>query len=1133
MTGETAKRKTSGTKKNNSTSKKNSSRNSTRKSSKTSSSITTKKRSSSGKSSTKRSTTGSSTRRTTRNRSTSNRSRTGSRGYTTKAKQEDPVSRDIILIVLFALMIFLFLCNFINLGIVGTFFSNLMFGLMGVLAYVFPILIFALYFYYILMKDSDPMIGSKVIAIIGLFVIMGVIAELVSGNMSAQEGFDPSGIWQRCTSNRSGGGVIGGAIAFVLYSLLRGVGSMIVLLGLAIACIYVLGQKSYLDIMKNKAQEARRERDEELDEDEDEETYPEEWDDGYEEEQLIKFEEKYEGKYEEKYKEKPSPDLEETIVEKDKKKKEQEDTFASYRAPKYEDSAPKESIQYFHGIIGDTNLQQDDSFTEQRKEDSIIYPENMVHTVSNDTQRQEDRSGYVKEDQEGNGQGKASAGGLEEPEEANRKSDVNRAESFDTNTQELHEIHPESEYQEKGFVEDIQEREEPCDAANSEEKNGDHVIVLPTITVRGENQDSGGEGNEEQKEENAEDVTADEKITVQKEEKADVKSGEIKEESEEQNDNQEEISNDQEEIKESSGEKEEENKKEEKEKEENENVEPAAEDVQIHTGKERTPSEINTTLDEKTKDLNEEAQEKTTEYAGKSNVVSFEAAKSKKEGYQFPPIDLLVKGKARSADSEEELKETAKKLETTLYNFGVHVTITDISQGPSVTRYEMLPEMGVKVSRIVSLSDDIKLALAATDIRIEAPIPGKSAIGIEVPNKVSQPVMLRDIVDTKEFRDQKSKLAFAVGKDIAGKPVYGDIAKMPHLLIAGATGSGKSVCINTIIMSILYHARPDEVKFIMIDPKVVELSVYNGIPHLLIDVVTDPQKATSALNWAVAEMDSRYKTFAQARVRDIGAYNELVKKLDKEGKNETHLAFMPQLVVIVDELADLMMVAKNDVETSICRLAQLARAAGIHLILATQRPTVDVITGLIKANMPSRIAFRVSSGIDSRTILDMNGAEKLLGKGDMLFFPQGLAKPTRVQGCFVSDGEVNQVVAFLSKNEESSEKEKNEEDKQNVMQEMESMESAGSFTGKMGGANSSEQDVDELFVQAGRFILEKNNASIGLLQRKFRIGYNRAARIMDQLCEAGMVSESEGTKARNILMGPAEFESYCKEHHFS
>ncbi|MBR4993549.1 MAG: DNA translocase FtsK, partial [Lachnospiraceae bacterium] len=469
--------------------------------------------------------------------------------------------------------------------------------------------------------------------------------------------------------------------------------------------------------------------------------------------------------------------------------------------------------------------------------------------------------------------------------------------------------------------------------------------------------------------------------------------------------------------------------------------------------------------------------------------------------------------------STSDLKETAKLLEQTLANFGVHVTITDISRGPAVTRYEMQPEMGVKVSKILGLTDDIKLNLAATDIRIEAPIPGKAAIGIEVPNKENSAVSLRELLESKEYKNFNSKIAFAVGRDIAGKVVVADIAKMPHMLIAGATGSGKSVCINTLIMSILYKATPDEVKLIMIDPKVVELSVYNGIPHLLVPVVTDPKKAASALHWGVAEMTDRYKKFADAEVRDLVSYNKYVESLQAEGSDAQKL---PQIVIIVDELADLMMVAPGEVEEAICRLAQLARAAGIHLIIATQRPSVDVITGLIKANMPSRVAFAVSSGVDSRTILDMNGAERLLGKGDMLFYPQGYTKPARIQGAFVSDDEVKAVVEALKSQDYYSGNDNNE-----VMEQMKSIDSGSSASNGGQGGNGS--GLDELFADAGRFIIDKDKGSIGMLQRAFRIGFNRAARIMDQLCEYGVVGEEEGTKPRKVLMSEAEFEQLVED----
>ena len=511
----------------------------------------------------------------------------------------------------------------------------------------------------------------------------------------------------------------------------------------------------------------------------------------------------------------------------------------------------------------------------------------------------------------------------------------------------------------------------------------------------------------------------------------------------------------------------------------------------------------------------QEEQQKNQENVAKEIEASNQVIKKE---YVFPPLDLLSKPKSNpTVGRDQELRETAAKLQQTLHNFGVGVRVTNVSCGPSVTRYELTPDQGVKVSRIVNLSDDIKLNLAAADIRIEAPIPGKAAVGIEVPNKTNSPVPLRELLETKEFKEHPSSLAFAAGKDIAGKPVVADIARMPHLLIAGATGSGKSVCINTIIMSLLYKAKPEDVKLIMIDPKVVELSVYNGIPHLLIPVVTDPKKASGALNWAVAEMTGRYQKFAEYNVRDLKGYNkkvEAIKDIADKDKPEK----MPQIVIIVDELADLMMVAPGEVEDAICRLAQLARAAGIHLIIATQRPSVNVITGLIKANMPSRIAFSVSSGVDSRTIIDMVGAEKLLGKGDMLFYPQGYQKPARVQGAFVSDTEVSDVVEFLTS-------------ENGVSQGSADIESKITQAQSMGcGDSSGESEIDEYFEKAGRFIIEKDKASIGMLQRLLKIGSNRAARIMAQLADAGVVGPEEGTKPRKILMSMEEFEDYIDNY---
>ncbi len=526
-------------------------------------------------------------------------------------------------------------------------------------------------------------------------------------------------------------------------------------------------------------------------------------------------------------------------------------------------------------------------------------------------------------------------------------------------------------------------------------------------------------------------------------------------------------------------------------------------------------------------DIPEEApqtEEKVTakDKAQASAEVSKEISEKKevpKKPYVFPPVKLLSMGKGGSSlKNDAAVRDTAIKLKQTLESFGVNVTITNYSCGPRVTRYEIQPEQGVKVSRIVNLADDIKLNLAAAEIRIEAPIPGKAAIGIEVPNSESQSVCFRDLIDNDVFRKFKSGLAFAVGKDIGGQLIITDISKMPHLLIAGSTGSGKSVCINTIVMSILYKSAPEDVRMIMVDPKMVELAAYNGIPHLLIPVVTDPKKAAGALNWAVVEMTRRYKQFAEYNVRNIQGFNQKVEELGEDP--EKCFRKLPRILVIVDELADLMMVAHNEVEDSIVRLSQLARAAGIHLVIATQRPSVDVITGLIKANVPSRIAFKVSSGVDSRTILDMVGAEKLLGNGDMLFAPAGTPKPIRVQGAFVSDEEVVAVTDYIKKHCGDATYD------DSVSSSIDNASaSGGSAGGSAGGAAVEEEEkYDEYFEDAGRLVIEKEKASIGYLQRVFRIGFNRAARIMDQLAEAGVVGPEVGTKPREILMTINEFE---------
>lgn len=486
------------------------------------------------------------------------------------------------------------------------------------------------------------------------------------------------------------------------------------------------------------------------------------------------------------------------------------------------------------------------------------------------------------------------------------------------------------------------------------------------------------------------------------------------------------------------------------------------------------------------------------------------APTKKKLKYKKPSYSLLKDSSASSSKTTRAtLMETANKLKQVLANFGVKVEVTNVSKGPSVTRYELQPEMGTKVSRITGLADDIKLNMAAADIRIEAPIPGKAAVGIEIPNEGRDSVCLKELLMSKELKNHKSNLAFPAGKDIAGKVVVADIAKMPHMLIAGTTGSGKSVFTNSILMSILYRTTPEDVRLIVIDPKVVEFQVYNKIPHLLYDVVTDPKKAAGILNWAVAEMTSRYNKFAKAGARDIGSYNAKVESGQKDG--EEPLEKMPQILIVIDELADLMMVAAKEVEEAICRLAQLARAAGIHMVIATQRPSVDVITGLIKANIPSRVALTVASGTDSRTIIDMNGAEKLLGNGDMLFYPAGYVKPVRVQGAYVSDEEIFETVEFIKNN--SGEAEYDESIDAKLTTDQEAMSGGG------------DNDRDPLFADAGRLCIEKQKGSTSMIQRQFRVGFNRAARIMEQLYDAGVVGQEETNKPRKIIMTMEEFEN--------
>lgn len=515
----------------------------------------------------------------------------------------------------------------------------------------------------------------------------------------------------------------------------------------------------------------------------------------------------------------------------------------------------------------------------------------------------------------------------------------------------------------------------------------------------------------------------------------------------------------------------------------------------------------NLKTDKKPKTIKKEIEktQKTEETEDNNEEIDIEKEIHKEDivHYEFPSLDLLKEVEVTNTNSKgKEIKDNIKIIQDTLNNFGVDAKVIGVNSGPTITSYEISLAAGVKVSKILSLSDNLALALATTDIRILAPIPGKSAVGIEVPNKNKDTLLLKEILDSDEFRNLKSKLPLALGKDVTGNTIISSIANMPHLLIAGATGSGKSVCINTIIMSILYKARPDEVKLIMIDPKVVELNVYNNIPHLLIPVVTNAKKAQFSLNWAVQEMEKRYQLFAKNNVKDMQSYNELDTITEK----------MPQIVIIIDELADLMMVAATEVEDAICRLAQMARAAGMHLIVATQRPSVDVITGTIKANIPSRISFQVSSQIDSRTILDMSGAEKLLGKGDMLYYPSNLSKPIRVQGAFVSDKEVKRVCDFIRNQGEA-----------NYNQDAVESISTNNTSQTM------QDDKDDLYDEAVKLVVADGQASISYLQRKLKIGYSRAARIVDQMEEMGVVSGYDGSKPRKVLIEEEDLENLYGE----
>ena len=1029
------------------------------------------------------------------------------------------VRRDIRLLVLFAALAFVMIAELGYGGVVGKAVSSVMFGLFGATAYLIPPFVFIMVIF-IISNLGKRTLPARTASLVVLMIAIGAGCELWGGEAAKAAAYDPAAIYQRCAAAKEGGGLLGGSLAYGLFSLFRNVGSVFILILLILICLLVAtqfspvaryrkaqerrierGDPSFMEKRRMKAQQARAE--------------------SQRRRELIRQEKEREREEREKLLE------QERLNREERQKEAQKRADAADMLNSVIEPALQEEEEDFGLDEGSTLFRRREKKPSGTRERNAVparerntvpvreaepAPERIRSNTSHGIRfLDKDRDNTAKAEEVRISAKVIESDGAEPAERILRpdpntvrvesesmftidpaeRNDYNRnpgraTMTVFTRTTDTGDLSDDLQFP---FHKEENERSMRKIYAND---NAGSYMNAGTLDIA----DAGGMStfNAQQKAEPAPGVNGElpwGADALTEEEIAAIEAAEASAAAAEAAP-----------VKEA--------------------VQAAAPVRTTVTAKEKPQQAAPPISEEDLEGI--EVHRDRGEDGGKGagrTVMSGQNRSRENRKYSFPPFSLMEKGqKANTPDIDQELKETAFRLQETLRTFGVNVTISQISQGPSITRYELQPEQGVKVSRIVNLADDIKLSLAAMDIRIEAPIPGKPAIGIEVPNKHPSLVALRDILETQEFRGAKSRLAFGVGKDLAGNTVVTDIAKMPHLLIAGATGSGKSVCINTIIMSILYKASPDEVQLIMIDPKVVELSVYNGIPHLMIPVVTDVRKASAALNWAVAEMERRYKLFAAAGTRDLNGYNAMVKaKGDEAGENEKVLT---RLVVIVDELADLMMVAKNEVESSICRLAQLARAAGIHLIIATQRPSVDVITGLIKANMPSRIAFAVTSQVDSRTILDMAGAEKLIGKGDMLFYPQNYQKPARIQGAFVSDEDVQKVVSYIKANNTSD---------SSAMADIENqIDGIASSNGNGQDADLKGDSVyDEYFADAGRFIIEKNKASIGMLQRVFKIGFNRAARIMDQLAEAGVVSEENGTRARTVQMDMPTFEQFLEE----
>ncbi len=1087
------------------------------------------------------------------------------------------LSNELILLIALVVSVLLFLSNFSLSGKVGEFINQATFGLVGFLAYMIPFLLFFGIAFYLANRENNKRYIVKLVASIGLFAIVAALLQLVFGQTTDVEFLD---YYKMSAEQKNGGGLLGGLLCFIFVPLFGKVGSYVVLIALALLCIMILTGKALFALLAEVSGREMQKQKELYEIRSEEKRLLREEQRLQKEEQRMLRKEQLQSMREEQERNQGRSKAQSFLLQKEEEKVEE--------APKEE---PQKN--FFGGVsktvpVGyeeersvaeEPALEPGAAYTGQLREEQeqaafVRAEQERMEQARTQEERAEQariRAEQVKAAQERAALARAEQEKLEQEKRAQARAErikaariqaeqTKAAEQANAGMQEFAALDKETE--ELIYTGNFQPSQDTMDTVNSiyeeelrkkfersEEERGNREVTL--LQNSSEFQGPGQSGSDTvptaepvpdplpEQVQNLETVcpeitdlenaaleqTVTEPVVV--EEKPLVwppmvpvytmttelpKVSPIEEPFEPSFSEQALMDKRQPES-------------------------PVAKAAFEHTAygvpvkkpvEERSapePVRAAGSLAAPVPDMAAKAANAPT--AADVAQVAEEAMAAQEEKlpeYQFPPIDLLTKPvvKETGASEEEELKQTADKLKSTLESFGVRVSINNVSRGPSVTRYEIQPEQGVKVSKITGLADDIKLNLAAADVRIEAPIPGKAAVGIEVPNKENTAVLLRELIESPEFTGHGSSIAFTVGKDIGGQNIVADIGKMPHLLIAGSTGSGKSVCINTIIMSILYKAHPDDVKLIMVDPKVVELSVYNGIPHLLIPVVTDPKKASAALNWAVTEMLERYDKFAALSVRDLKGYNERVEEAAKEGLSDEKFPRLPQIVIIVDELADLMMVAPGEVEDAICRLAQMARAAGLHLILATQRPSVNVITGLIKANVPSRVAFAVSSGIDSRTILDSVGAEKLLGKGDMLFFPSGYPKPVRIQGAFVSDKEVSHVVDFL-KGQSLGRTGYSEEITKKI---------ASGMAPEAGGASAtggSDNGFDEYFAEAGRFIIEKDKASIGMLQRVYKIGFNRAARIMDQLAEAGVVGPEEGTKPRKIMMSQEEFENYLEE----